>query len=641
MEEKVEKLLIHAGGAGLYQIIILIVGFFIWSSLTIHGTSIPMLEAMPKVKIDNNTEEKLTYDICKKNYEIIETYDFSWIIEQGIECNQAKVSLIGFSIYGGLTCGSLVFSLMTKYLTYKTLIIIFTFIYVFILFLITIINNYVFTLFCLFFLGICNGFSTMSTLTLVSESVSSAKRSLFAGIINIGYSFGAIMYTILYVILGKWRYVFWIENIIGISCGVLYFLLAENSPRNFFSNNKIEEAIEILRRIAIFNGKFEEFEEKVNDKEFDPLLRNDQEGVDKDLTVELKPKYSYSSLFKYKSVLYKFLIFTFMIMSTSFLTNAVVINTKTMAGNTYIIIVSLYCIEVVAGISCSFIINIPALGRKKSLIGFFLCITFGFILTLIFGKNAIGGWLSMVIIRFCITGAYTTFFIYFLESYPTPIRSLGFGLNLACGNFAGMISPIIIEYINKYLLYAIFAILSGINIFLTFFLKETVGKPMLETIEELEVPDIEKDKLIPGRESDINILDINKPKDEKKEPLLNENEEKKENEEKRDLDSNENEEKEKKKCAENSNEKDKKEENIGKKDSNLNEKNEEEDNEKKKESKDSNEKDEKEENIKKKKPNSDEKEEKVEKEEKKELDLKEKDEKKEKKEKDIRLKEEK
>ena len=129
----------------------------------------------------------------------------------------------------------------------------------------------------------------MSTMTLVSESVSSAKRSLFTGIINIGYSFGAIMYTILYVVLRKRRYVFWIQNIIGISCGVLYFLVAENSPRNFFSNNKIEEAIEILRRIAVFNGKIEEFEEKVNDKEFDPLLRNDEEGVDKDLTVELKP----------------------------------------------------------------------------------------------------------------------------------------------------------------------------------------------------------------------------------------------------------------------------------------------------------------------------------------------------------------
>ena len=573
MEEQIEKLIGHAGGAGRYQIIILIVGFFIWSSLSIHNTSIPMLETMPKVKVNNKTE-KLTYDLCKqKNYEVIEKYDFSWIIEQNIECSQAKVSLIGFSVYGGLTCGTLVFSLMTKFLTYRTLIIIFTFVYVFFLFLTTIISNFAFTLFCFFCLGICNGLANMSTMTLVSESVSSAKRSLFAGIINVGYSFCPIMYTPLYVILGKWRYIFWIENLIGISCGVLYLLVAENSPRNFFSNNKTEEAIEILRKIAAFNGKLEEFEEKVNDKEFDPLLRNDQEGVDKDLTIEMKPKFGYSALFKYKSVLYKFLIFTFMFMSTSFLTNAVVINTKTMEGNTYVIIVSLYCIEVVAGICCGFIINIPSLGRKKSLIGFFLGITLGFILTLIFGGSAIGGWLAMVVIRFCITGVYTTFYIYFMESYPTPLRSLGFGLNSTFGNFAGIVSPIIIEYINKYILYVIFAILSGINIFLTFFLKETVGKPMLETIEELEVPDVEKDKLVPGRETDINHLDKNESNDEKKEPLLNENDGKKENEEKKTPDPNDKDEKkdnEEKKDA-NSNEKDEKDEKEEKKEPESNE----------------------------------------------------------------------
>ena len=51
---------------------------------------------------------------------------------------------------------------------------------------------------------------------------------------------------------------------------------------------------------------------------------------------------------------------------------------------------------------------------------------------------------------------------------------------------------------------------------------------MLETIEELEVPNIDKDNLVPGRESDIN--NANKPKEDKKEPLIKED--KKDNEEK-------------------------------------------------------------------------------------------------------------
>ena len=150
-------------------------------------------------------------------------------------------------------------------------------------------------------------------------------------------------------------------------------------------------------------------------------------------------------------------------------------------------------------------------------------------MTLLF-DSAIGAWLSMVLIRFCITGVYTSFYIYFMESYPTPLRSLGFGLNSTFGNLAGIVSPVIIEFINKYFLYFVFAILSGVNIFLTFFLKETVGKPMLETIEELEVQDVEKEKLVPGRESDVN--DLEKGNDIKNEEKKDENKEEKKDENK-------------------------------------------------------------------------------------------------------------
>ena len=530
MDDQIEKLISHAGGAGRYQIIILIIGFFVWSSLSLHNTSIPMLEKVHTIKhLDKErqlVEENSNYDICKEgNYNITETFGFSWIIEMDIECSEASVGLIGSFVYAGLTVGSLLFSVMNKLLTPRTIIIMSVFAYVCFLFLTTVVNIFYFRLFCLLCLGMANGLALMNTMTLVSESVSSERRSLFQGIINSGYSFCPIMYTPLYVIFGKWRFIFWLQNIIAVTCGIMYFLVLENSARMYFSKNKTEEAIEVLRRVAAFNGKLEEFEEQSNEKEFDALLRNEQEGVEKDLTVEMKPKYGYSALLKYPSVRYKFLIFTFMFMSTSFLTNAVVINTKSMIGNLYVNIVSLFCVEVVSGISCGFIINIPSLGRKKSLIGFFLGITIGFVLYLVFENMKLGAFsllMAMVIIRFCITGVYTTFYIYFMENYPTPLRSLGFGLNSTFGNLAGIVSPIIIEFINAYILYVIFAILCGVNIFFTFFLKETVGKPMIETIEELDGT-IEKEKLVPGRDSDINDIEKSNTKEkigEKKEPLL-------------------------------------------------------------------------------------------------------------------------
>ena len=563
MEEQIEKLINHAGGAGRYQILILIIGFFIYSSLSFHNTSLAMLETVPQVKLKGEKEvQKLNYDICDKGkdkYDIVESFGFSWIIEMDIVCDKAKVGLIGTFINLGLTAGSLLFSFMTKYLTHRDLIRIFVFVYVFFLFLMTVVDNYGFGLFCLFCLGIGNGMANTSVMTLVSESVSSNKRPLFQGIINVGLSFCPIMYTPLFVLFGKWRFAFWLQNVIGIGFGIIFIIIGENSPRMYFSKNQTEEAIEVLRKIAGFNGKLKEFDEMKNDKEFDSLLRNEEEGVEKNLTVEMKPKYGYSALLKYKSVRYKFLIFTFMFMSTTFLTIAVVINMKTMEGNVYLIIVSLYTVEVVSGVSCSFLINLPSIGRKKSLIIFYLGMTSGFVLTLIFSESAVGCWLAMVLIRYCITAVYTTFFIFFMESYPTPLRSLGFGLNSTFGNLAGVVSPMIIEYMDKYFLYAIFAFLCGFNIFFTFFLKETVGKPMLETIEELEVPDIEKDKLVPGRESDAKNLEKGADSD-KKEPLLNNTEEEKKDEEKKDEETKDEEKKDEEKKDEEKKDEEKKDE---------------------------------------------------------------------------------
>ena len=93
-------------------------------------------------------------------------------------------------------------------LTLRQMIIYFVFIYVFFLFLTTVVDHFAFKMVCLFCLGICNSMANMSTMTLVSESVSSKKRSLFSGIINVGYICCPIMYTPLNVILGKWRYIY-------------------------------------------------------------------------------------------------------------------------------------------------------------------------------------------------------------------------------------------------------------------------------------------------------------------------------------------------------------------------------------------------------------------------------------------------
>lgn len=292
----------------------------------------------------------------------------------------------------------------------------------------------------------------------------------------------------------------------------MYIIILENSPRMLFSKNDNQEALNILKKIALFNGKLDEFEEKIKDKEFDKLLRKnkDRESIK---IIEIKYKYSYSALFKYPSIRYKFLIFSFMFMSSNILANSIVINTKSMSGNMYLNIISLYLVEIIGSISSGFIINIPKLGRKKSILLFYLGIIFGFIIYLLFYNFEFSSWSllgAMIIIRYSITGVFNTFYIFFMESYPTPLRSLGFGLNSTCGNIAGIIGPMMIEFISINILYPIFLFICLINCSLTYYLEETIGKPMKETIEEFDdfnEINSNKNKLIPEDDKDTNELD--------------------------------------------------------------------------------------------------------------------------------------
>ena len=87
--------------------------------------------------------------------------------------------------------------------------------------------------------------------------------------------------------------------------------------------------------------------------------------------------------------------------------------------------------------------------------------------------------------RFCAAAIELVYWTYTLEVYPTPVRSLNFGINVTFGNFGSILSPLIYEYLPSWLFLCVFAFLSIFHSFLLIFLPETVGKPMVETIDEL------------------------------------------------------------------------------------------------------------------------------------------------------------
>ena len=72
------------------------------------------------------------------------------------------------------------------------------------------------------------------------------------------------------------------------------------------------------------------------------------------------------------------------------------------------------------------------------------------------------------------------------------IRALAFGINSSFDNFGGTVFPFIIENVSQNNLYILLATLNFLEILCMIYMPETYGKPLPETIEELDTNKIYK-----------------------------------------------------------------------------------------------------------------------------------------------------
>jgi len=98
------------------------------------------------------------------------------------------------------------------------------------------------------------------------------------------------------------------------------------------------------------------------------------------------------------------------------------------------------------------------------------------------------------IARFSASAIEVIYYTYSIEVYPTPVRNAAFGVNCTLGNIGSVVVFLILEFVPNWVFLTIFAAITLLNTGLLIFLPETVGKPMVETIEELRNKDIKEDE---------------------------------------------------------------------------------------------------------------------------------------------------
>ena len=192
------------------------------------------------------------------------------------------------------------------------------------------------------------------------------------------------------------------------------------------------------------------------------------------------------SLFKYPSIRYKFVILNFLWIGTRASFNGISISSKSFPGNFYINIIILYTIESISYCVSGCLIEIRKLGRKGSLWIQYTLIIITFLLLGFLKLDTLTSLALNFIARFCASGIEVIYYTYTIELYPTPVRSVAFGVNATFGNGGSILAPLLLEFLPYWFFLMLFAIINAVNSFFIAFLPETVGKPMNETIDELE-----------------------------------------------------------------------------------------------------------------------------------------------------------
>ena len=549
MDEKIEKVIALAGNEHRYQYFTLVVIVLLWINCNFIAIVIPFLEREPIINyVDKNGlyhyNETLNSELCteiKGKYNIVETYEYSWVSEYGIECKKIDIGFIGSFAFAGNTLGGLVFSTINKFISHKNILIISSFGFCIAVFLCTIIKSYdyfIYLLICEIFIGLFGNCLCYSSLVIAQEIVSNKKRSLFSSIINVGYSLCGILYSLAFYFFKDWRIVFYILIGASLLTLILIWVFIYDSPRGYINKKNYNQTIKILEGIASFNGKLEEFRESINQGEYKDIIdmikeeepinvgevlnKDDEENkeekddkeeekeedteikkeeINQDLNTQLynkeenkkeldnKPKIykiGVTSLFKYHSIRYKFIILNILWIGTRASFNGIAISSKSFPGNFYVNIIILYIIESASYCVSGFMIDIKKLGRKGSLWIQYTLIIITFLLLAFLKLDTIPSLALNFIARFCASGIEVIYYTYSLEVYPTPVRGIAFGINATFGNGGSIIAPMLLEFLPNWLFLTLFAFVCGLNSILIIFLPETVGKPMIETIDELE-----------------------------------------------------------------------------------------------------------------------------------------------------------
>ena len=311
----------------------------------------------------------------------------------------------------------------------------------------------------------------------VAEYIPKENSAISMSFIDAVYPFMGFVEAIYFLIVNNWRILFLFTTILHIFATYFILKYLPESPKWLYGQGKINESLEMIKKIAEINGKTKELETFINlnknDLNIKKQEKNTQENNDN------KEYNIISIIIKFPSQRLVIFILSFTFFCASFCFYGIILSLENMKGNFFQNSTFSFFGEMVAELSSGYLSNIYGrtiilkLGGVIGALGF---------LGNIFCPYKLKSFL-LLISMMGYSSTFNVLYIYTPEIIPSSIRSTVSGALYFCG----MVAPSFVPFIKTFFpngLDSLFIIFGFLYSFACFFLKETLGKEINDEIME-------------------------------------------------------------------------------------------------------------------------------------------------------------
>lgn len=334
-----------------------------------------------------------------------------------------------------------------------------------------------FWFFCLFrfLVGVSNISIYLMSYVIVTELVGPSRR-VIAGIAPpLAFSVGSMILAGFALGIRDWRNLQRLSSLCLLPCLLLIPILPE-SARWLMARNRFEETEKILQKTAKGNNSLDKLPENLIE-----ILEKEQEA-----TRSQQNTPTIIDLFRVRTLRRRTLLLYALWFTNSLIYFGLSLNTADLGSNDYVTFFISAAVEFPANLIVIPLIE-SFLGRRFSE---FILLAVGGTCCLItsFLDNETAITAVAMTGKFCITASFTIAYIYSSEVFPTTVRSIGMGSCSTIARIGSILAPLMIILGDVFddLHLIIFAILALLVSFLVLLLPETRGKPLQNTIEQID-----------------------------------------------------------------------------------------------------------------------------------------------------------